>query len=44
MHLPGSLIPGGDLRGQSLALHFTDLETEAKKGRDFLKATRAVSG
>lgn len=31
MCLPGSLIPGGDLRGQSLALHFTDLETEAKE-------------
>ena len=32
MYLPGSLIPREDLGGQSLALHFTDVETEAKEG------------
>lgn len=32
MYLPESLTPGEDLRGQSLAPYFTDLETEAKKG------------
>lgn len=31
MDLPGSLTPEGDLRGQSLAFHLTDLETEAEE-------------